>query len=179
VSAPGGQIRARSAPASRMAHARGRGAAAVELATRFARASHHQEGMDQSPHGSGERAGAGSLNAAALKEAVAAAVQEALTNFAPAQAQGENAPVATAQQLTAAVAGSRSYAHLTAQRRGRQRRQPVRPHPAALRRRGGGQGGARLQDATQGWREHPGAPASATCLLRACFVGLAGVWPVT
>ena len=49
----------------------------------------------------GEQGGAGSLSAAALKEAVTAAVQEALTHLAPAPAEGENAAAATAQQLNA------------------------------------------------------------------------------
>ena len=52
----------------------------------------------------GEQGGAGSLSAAALKEAVTAAVQEALTHLAPAPAEGENAAAATAQQLNAAFA---------------------------------------------------------------------------
>ena len=56
----------------------------------------------------GEQGGAGSLSAAALKEAVTAAVQEALTHLAPAPAEGENAAAATAQQLNAAFAELRN-----------------------------------------------------------------------
>ena len=63
------------------------------------------EGVGQSR---GEQGGAGSLSAAALKEAVTAAVQEALTHLAPAPAEGENAAAATAQQLNAAFAELRN-----------------------------------------------------------------------
>jgi len=89
-----------------MAQPRGRGVTQLALAAEFARVA-EREGMGQSR--GGERGGAGSLNAAALKEAVTAAVQEALSHLAPAPAQGENAAaVATAQQLNAAFAELRS-----------------------------------------------------------------------
>jgi hypothetical protein len=94
-------------------HRVGRGAAQAALAAEFARAAERDEGMGQSRGG-----GAGSLNRAALKEVVTAAVQDALGQLAPAPAEGEAAAAATAQQLSAALAELRSMINLASPAQG-------------------------------------------------------------
>ena len=97
-------IPARS-PLPRDAAMSSRGRAAVDLAaTRFARA---QEEQATSGGGAG-RDGAGSLSPAALRQVVAAALQEALSNRMPASEEGQNAQAATVQELSAAVAELRN-----------------------------------------------------------------------
>lgn len=96
-------------------HRVGRGAAQAALAAEFARAAERDEGMGQSRGG-----GAGSLNPAALKEAVTAAVQDALGQLVPAPAEGvaAAAATATAQQLHAALAELRSMINLASPAQG-------------------------------------------------------------
>lgn len=83
-----------------------RGRAAVDLATtRFGRA---QEEQATSGGGAGRNGSAGSLSPAALRQVVAAALHEALSNRMPASEEGQNAQAATVQELSAAVAELRN-----------------------------------------------------------------------